>query len=327
MTNANNCRCKPSFMGDCCEIPKTASVDRCDKKLRAPDNGNLKCGRSKAPGVNPLEEGSRLTNGREPLPYSWECTARCNKGKGMYRATEDIVQCKAEGWQGQSFQQRSFAFDDYDDTTPTLPLPDCADRKTVLGVSTSISLEYSGLTPSVPAALAELVEEECNKTTNKARAGLSFESNFSIADGSLKNRDRREGEEAAADEAPAAEAAPVADEAAAVEEEAATTPAPEPVSFIINADFKIAGKATSKFGWSSQEMSKTLLRNCVGTVLSNFEAAAASGAADAEGFTAVDKRNPNDDGWDMDHPMWPRWDFESSGCLPGWFEFELRLLN
>merc|ERR1712113_1128453 len=31
--------------------------------------------------------------------------------------------------------------------------------------------------------------------------------------------------------------------AAAVEEEAATTPAPEPVSFIINADFKIAGAA------------------------------------------------------------------------------------
>lgn len=304
MTNTNDCRCKPSFMGRCCEIPKTASVDRCDKLLRAPDNGSFKCGRSKAV-PNALAEGSPKVNGREPLPFSWECSAKCAKGKGMYRATEDIVQCKAEGWQGQSFQQRSFAFEDYDDTTPTLPLPDCADRKTILGVSTSFQLEYSALASGVPAALASIVDEECNKKTNKARAGLSFESTFTITDGSLGRRGRREGEADVA-EADVAEADP-----AAPEEEATTTAAPEPSSFIINADFKVAGKATSKFGWTNQDTSKTLLRDCVGSVLSSFEASV--GVADAEGFTAVAKQNPED----MDMEQWPRWDFEGAGCLPG----------
>ena len=44
----------------------------------------------------------------------------------MYRATGDIYTCNAYGWDQKSLELRTFDFDDYDDSTPSLPLPDCA---------------------------------------------------------------------------------------------------------------------------------------------------------------------------------------------------------
>ena len=86
MTNANKCRCKPTFIGRCCEIPVSASVDRCDREIRAPDGGDLKCGRAKPEPVNPLDQDqAKLRNGRERLPYNWSCTSKCPAGQGMYK--------------------------------------------------------------------------------------------------------------------------------------------------------------------------------------------------------------------------------------------------
>ena len=57
----------------------------------------MKCGRAK-PAQNPFGEAiQNKINGRDPLPFTWSCTAKCDKGKGQYRATDDILQCKHEG--------------------------------------------------------------------------------------------------------------------------------------------------------------------------------------------------------------------------------------
>ena len=40
--------------------------------------------------------------------------------------TGDIYTCNAYGWAQQTLQTRTFDFEDYDDSTPSLPLPDCA---------------------------------------------------------------------------------------------------------------------------------------------------------------------------------------------------------
>jgi len=301
MTNSNKCRCKPTFMGRCCEIPVSGSVDRCDRELRAPDGGNLKCGRAKPEPVNPLLENEpvKLRNGREPLPYKWSCSSQCPRGQGMYRAVDDVIQCKHEGWQGTSFAQRSFAFDDYDDLTPTLPLPDCAPRETVLGTTADFSLEFTAPAAGVPSGLEALVESQCARKVKGAKAGLEFSASFTVNEGSLgRKRTRRdEGEEAPAEEAP-------------VEEEAATTAAPD-VTFNIGAVFKINGRSASNIGWSSQDMSRSLMRDCVGSILADFESKV--GTTDEEGYTAVAAQAPED----MAEDFWPRWDLEGSKCLPG----------
>ena len=58
--------------------------------------------------------------------WNWACNVECEKGTGMYRATGDIYTCNAYGWDQKSLELRTFDFDDYDDSTPSLPLPDCA---------------------------------------------------------------------------------------------------------------------------------------------------------------------------------------------------------
>lgn len=307
MSNANSCRCKPSYMGLCCEIPISASVDRCDKKLRAPDNGNLKCGRAK-PAQNPLMAAAQnKINGRDPLPFTWSCTAKCDKGKGQYRATDDILQCKHEGWAGTSFQQRSFNFDDYDDSTPTLPLADCADRRTVMGVQTSFSLEYSGYTAQVPAGLAALVEAECSAKTRKSRANLEFTADYLVSEGTLgRKRNRRDGEEASEVEAEA-----VPEEVAGNSTEAVAEEPAEKSNFVINVDFNISGRSLKNFGWSNQELAKSLMKDCVGSVLADFEGNV--GVEDLDGTSGVGLSKPED----MEEEFWPSWDLAGSGCLDG----------
>jgi len=64
----------------------------------------LKCGRAK-PAQNPFGEAiQNKINGRDPLPFTWSCTAKCDKGKGQYRATDDILQCKHEGISSEYIQ-------------------------------------------------------------------------------------------------------------------------------------------------------------------------------------------------------------------------------
>lgn len=309
MSNSNSCRCKPTFMGRCCEIPVSGSVDRCDRELRAPDGGNLKCGRAKPEPVNPLlaDEPPKLRNGREPLPNKWACTAQCPKNQGMYRAVDDVIQCKHEGWQGTSFAQRSFAFDDYDDLTPTLPLPDCAPRATVLGTTASFALEYEGVQAGVPPGLEAFVEAQCGRKVKGAKAGLEFSATYTINEGALpKRRTRREGEEEAAPVAAADEAANSTEEVAA--EDAAYTLE----RFNINVDFSIKARSAGNLGWASQDMSRSLMRDCVGSVLGDF--ISKIGQFDNEGgFIASSAQEPED----MAEDFWPRWDLAGSGCLDG----------
>jgi len=305
MSNSNKCKCKSFFMGRCCEIPVSGSVDRCDRELRAPDGGNLKCGRAKPEPVNPLlaDEPVKLRNGREPLPHKWACSAKCPKDQGMYRAVDDVIQCKHEGWQGTSFAQRSFAFDDYDDLTPTLPLPDCAPRATVLGTTASFALEYVGVQAGVPTGLEALVEAQCGRKVKGAKVGLEFAATYTINE----VRTRREGEEAPVDAAPV-DAAP---ENAAPEDAApASTTAPA-VNFSIDVNFSIKARSAGNVGWASQDMSRSLMRDCVGSVLADFTANTDS--TDDEGFMAAGHDEPED----MTEDFWPRWDLTGSGCLDG----------
>ena len=103
-----------------------------------------------------------------------------------------------------------------------------------MGVSTSFSLEYSGFNAEVPAGLAALVEAECAAKTRKSRANLGFTADYLVSEGSLgRKRNRRDGEEA-----PAEEAVPEAGNATEV---VAEEPA-EKKNFVINVDFNISGK-------------------------------------------------------------------------------------
>ena len=103
-----------------------------------------------------------------------------------------------------------------------------------MGVATSFSLEYSGFNAQVPAGLAALVEAECAAKTRKSRANLGFTADYLVSEGSLgRKRNRRDGEEA-----PAEEAVPEAGNATEV---VAEEPA-EKKNFVINVDFNISGK-------------------------------------------------------------------------------------
>ena len=167
---------------------------------------------------------------------------------------ECVFRTVSSGWAGTSFQQRSFNFDDYDDSTPTLPLADCADRRTVMGVSTSFSLEYSGFTAQVPAGLAALVEAECAAKTRKSRANLGFTADYLVSEGSLgRKRNRRDGEEATDD-------APAVPEDVAANATVAEEPA-EKTNFVINVDFSISGRSGKNFGWSNQDLAKSLMKD------------------------------------------------------------------
>ena len=112
----NGCLCKPAFAGECCQTAANASTDRCDKRIRKPDGGNLRCGRAK------------VAADEATMPWNWSCMPKCPTGKGMYRAHGDMYLCNSQGWTQQSLQQRSFDFEDYDDSTPTLPIADCAGK-------------------------------------------------------------------------------------------------------------------------------------------------------------------------------------------------------
>jgi len=219
--SSTKCMCKSSYTGICCESAKSASVDRCDKRIRKPDGGTMKCGRSKAPAL----EGY--------LPWNWSCTPRCPPGKGMYRAHGDLYQCNSQGWIQQSFQQRSFDFDDYDDDTPTLPLADCADRKMIMGTKESLRLVYvTTMEPAllqsmidsedpnaaIPQSLLSTINQQCAKQTSGTYLRFNAEYTVTMGNGLGKTRSRQRRDEAlgldeAADiaAAPAAATTPVVD--------------------------------------------------------------------------------------------------------------------
>lgn len=298
MSNSNKCRCKPTFLGRCCEIPVSASVDRCDREIRAPDGGDLKCGRAKPEPVNPMDQDqAKLRNGRERLPYNWSCTAKCPSGQGMYRSTNDVIQCKHEGWKGTSFAQRSFNFDSYDDSTPSLPLPDCAPRNTVMGVTADFALEFTAPAAGIPSGLEALIEAQCGKPTKGAKLGLDFNVSYTINENGFGRRGRREESAEAAPE----ETAP---------EEAATTAAPS-TTFSIEINAGIKSRFPKNTGWANQDMARSLMRDCVGSVLGAFEANI--GTADDEGFVGTQSQAPDN----MDSDNWPAWDLAGSGCLDG----------
>ena len=116
-----------------------------------------------------------------------------------------------------------------------MPLADCADRRTVMGVQTSFSLEYSGFNAEVPAGLAALVEAECAANTRKSRANLGFTADYLVSEGSLgRKRNRRDGEEAPAEE--------VVSEAAGNDTEVVPEEPAEKKNFVINVDFNISGR-------------------------------------------------------------------------------------
>ena len=124
-----------------------------------------------------------------------------------------------------------------------------------MGVSTSFSLEYSGYTAQVPAGLAALVEAECSAKTRKSRANLGFTADYLVSEGSLgRRRNRRDGEEAAED-------VDVPEEAAGNATEAVGEEPAEKKNFVINVDFNISGRSTKNFGWSNQELAKSLMKD------------------------------------------------------------------
>lgn len=174
-----------------------------------------------------------------------------------------------------------------------------------MGVSTSFSLEYSGFNAEVPAGLAALVEAECAAKTRKSRANLGFTADYLVSEGSLgRKRNRRDGEEAPAEEAVPEVAAGNATEVVAEE------PA-EKKNFVINVDFNISGRSTKNFGWSNQELAKSLMKDCVGSVLADFEGNV--GVEDMDGTSGVGLSKPED----MEEEFWPSWDLAGSGCLDG----------
>lgn len=365
---STKCACKSSYSGLCCETAKSASVDRCDKRIRKPDGGTMKCGRSKAPAV----EGF--------LPWNWSCSPRCPPGKGMYRAHGDVYQCNSQGWIQQSFQQRSFDFDDYDDDTPTLPLADCAARQLIMGTQESLKLVYvttmepamlesmiDGEEPNaaIPTALMTTINQECLKKTTGTYLRFNVDYSVTLGNGLAgRKRIRREGEtdgletddlkveikEPLVDglvdgSVAAAAAAAAANGSSDVELTSYNASAPKPMlmdlglpglpdaemaegddstksgitgtPFTVNMDFRYHGKQPKNINWQTQEMSRQLMRDCIGSVLTHFESELAETtdeALESAGVTVASQYSAPEL---MADESWPFWDRAGSGCAAG----------
>lgn len=340
----------------CCETPKNAAVDRCDKRIRAPDGGQMKCGRAKAP----TPEGQ--------LPWNWSCTPKCPNGKGMYRATGDSYLCNAQGWAEISFQQRSFQMEDYDDSTPTLPLPDCADRKTILGVKETLQVVYvSTMEPAllesmiemegteeaadsvIPQALYDTISSECSARTKGTN--IKFGVDYSVALGNMSGRRNKQRREATFVNAQDYEAEPEIDEETEEEDttitvvlnsmnaaqenqmmfdvglaglpdiEIAETEINEQKSatvgipFTVNINLSYNVKNLKNIDWFTQELTRQNMRDCVGSILSQFESTTATDEAlESAGITVPSQYTAP---VDMDQAFWPFWDRDGSGCMEG----------
>lgn len=324
MTNTR-CVCKSAYTGECCETPKSASVDRCDKRIRKPEGGTMKCGRSRVPAV----EGS--------LPWNWSCSPRCPKGKGMYRAHGDVYQCNSQGWIQQTLTQRSFDFDDYDDDTPTLPLADCADRHLIVGTGDSMKLVYrtnnenGTLTQEeldmaleeegfgdtmVPESLKSVINSECGAKGTS----LNLSVDYNVVGGNglrakvRRQRIQRETDIVYEDETNYDEFGDPEllqnytmyhDIGMDDYEEA------EDVPYTVTLSLKYKIKQMKHATWETQEMARQKLRDCVGSVMSSFEAEMADESGEFPIATAM--RPPVD----MDEPIWPYWDRAGAGCPAG----------
>lgn len=335
---SNKCMCKSSYSGKCCETPKSASVDRCDKRIRKPDGGTMKCGRAKAPAV----EGF--------LPWNWSCSPRCPPGKGMYRAHGDVYQCNSQGWIQQSFQQRSFDFDDYDDDTPTLPVADCAARTTIMGTSETIKMVYVTTmepavleamvedgTAAVPTSLLKTVGQECSKKAGGTFLKFTADYTVTMGNGLARKRMRRDETETDGEAEKPDEEVEVVSMNASNEDymyfDVGLTDLPDTevaetdgdsgksvvagLPFTVNLNVKYHGKQQKNMNWQTQELSKQLMRDCVGSVLSHFESEMATDdSMDSAGITVASSYAAPEN-MDGEDGMWPYWDRAGSGCAPG----------
>lgn len=328
------CVCKSSYTGLCCETPKSASVDRCDKRIRTPDGGSMKCGRAKGPAL----DGS--------LPWNWACTPRCPSGKGMYRSHGDIYQCNSQGWMEQSFQQRSFDFDDYDDETPTLPLADCAEKNLIRGTVENINfgyvttmepavlqslLEDEDTNAAVPQSLIKAVEGSCAKPTSGTP--LRFTVNYTVSLGGNKKKKEKREAEYEYEEEPVAitsynNALPelfmydvglndlpdveVAENPEGDSERSAIAGIPFNVG--VNLSYKV--KQVKNINWENQELTRQLMRDCVGSLLTHFETEreATDESLEAGGITAASSVEAPEA---MEEAVWPFWDRAGSDCAAG----------
>jgi hypothetical protein len=85
--------------------------------------------------------------------------------------------------------------------------------------------------------------------------------------------------------------------------------------FTVEVTLKYHGKQQKNMNWQTQELSRQLMRDCVGSVLSHFESEIpADDNMDAAGITVASQYKAPED---MDSEMWPYWDRAGSGCAPG----------
>jgi hypothetical protein len=312
---SGECVCKSAYGGVCCQEAISATADKCHTRLRKPDGGNLKCGKTKSISL----DGSN--------PWHYSCAPVCPKGSGMYRARGDIYTCNHQGWGWQNLAARSLGLDDYDDSTPVLPIADCSSRRKIMGTSASLSLVYASAleqgaldeiingedpTSALPASLLSTITSECSKKIGEAKAGLKLVKALHVTGGNIidfqrmeERRLKKESKQAmlmdyvATDEVEEVEEV----EGAAAEEEEAVFAGTE---FSVEIELSVLGKSPN-IGWSSQEMSRRILSDCVGSILSDFE------ATDGEETKKVQFSAP--EGYNKDE--WPYWDRAGSGCEPG----------
>jgi len=303
----------------------------------------MKCGRSKVPAVD------------GQLPWNWSCSPRCPKGKGMYRAHGDVYQCNSVGWMEQSFQQRSFDFEDYDDETPTLPLADCAARGLLMGTEDSFQLVYMAdningtldretfdldmeneefQASVIPQSVKDVLNTECAEKTKGTN--LRFEVDLTVSSGSpfkvRRIRQRREDEESESDQnyygEPSLNAQDEENPTYGYEYYDAYGMANDVgmgaadvdssgVPFTVNVGLSFQIKQVRHIDWATQELARQSMRDCVGSVLSSFEAQVADGESEEEigdlSARAVVAKPPSD----MDSEIWPFWDREGAGCPAG----------
>ena len=85
--------------------------------------------------------------------------------------------------------------------------------------------------------------------------------------------------------------------------------------FTVEMSIKYHAKQEKNMNWHTQELSRQLMRDCVGSVLSHFESEMATDdSMDAAGVTVASQYAAPEN---MESEMWPYWDRAGSGCAAG----------
>lgn len=318
----DGCVCKPANEGTCCEVNASPITDKCFERFREPDSGKLKCSKS-------------LTE-----EWNWACNVECEKGTGMYRATGDIYTCNAYGWDQKSLELRTFDFDDYDDSTPSLPLPDCAERKLIKGVTEKLKLVYvSTMEPAVlesliesedenaavPQVLLNTINQECAKKSGP-RIRFTADYNISLGNSLGKRRVLRESDDddeiiftsfnGATEPIMAFDLGlnNLPDTEVAEHEGDTGRSVIAGIPFTIDVGLKFEIKQEKHVTWAEQSAARNAMNHCVTSILSEFkaemetdEALASAGVVAASQFLGPDQDDPN----------WPQWDREGAQCAQG----------